>query len=177
MPAIFETATFRAHWGFTRTDQPKSSKLTDSGVIEPNWKRAEDELAGTMAEIEQGNWEIKSAIPLMASEYATHTNINREMDRSYGVGWGYGAAFTDGIIFLCQRKVMLSDEDFALREASRNERETARKAEKLKAFAEEFPITKKRKLIGGDIFLFKGKEYNSRETADAAREAALAKVR
>ncbi len=177
MPAIFETAMFRAHWGFTRIEPPKNKKNGDSGVIEPNWQAAEDEISAIMTQIEQGNWEIKSTLPLIASEYATHTTINKQVEQSYALGWAYGAPFTDGIIFMCQRKVELSDEDFEARENVRNERELARKSERLKAFATEFPITEKRKLIGGTTFLFKGKEYTSRAAAETDRDAQMSRLR
>ncbi len=177
MPAIFETATFRAHWGFTRSEQQKAGKHTETGIIEPNWKMAEEELASIMAEIEQGNWEIKSTVPLIASEYATHTTIHRQVDQSYGAGWGYGAAFTDGIIFLCQRRIEMSDEAYTEYETARMVREDARKIDRIKAFAEEFPIVEKRKLIGSTQFLFKGKEYPTRAAAEADRDAMMARIK
>ena len=177
MPAVYETMTFRAHWGFTRSEQQKAGKHTETGVIEPNWKSAEDELAGVMAEIEEGNWEIKSTVPLIASEYATHTTIHRQVEQSYGAGWGYGAAFTDGIIFLCQRRVEMTDEAFSTYETARKEREERRKIERIKAFTSEFPITEKRKLIGSTQFVFKGKDYPTRAAAEIDRDAAIARIR
>ena len=139
MPAIYETMTFRAHWGFTRSEQQKSGKHTEVGIVEPNWKSAEDEIAGVMAEIEEGNWEIKSTVPLIASEYATHVTAHRQVDQSYGAGWGYGAAFTDGIIFLCQRRVEMNDDAFGEYEAARKQREDMRKIERIKGIHKPVP--------------------------------------
>ena len=177
MPSVFETMTFRAHWGYTRSEQQKAGKHTETGVIEPNWKSAEDELAGVMAEIEAGNWEIKSTVPLIASEYATHLTVHRQVEQSYGAGWGYGAAFTDGIIFLCQRRVEMSDEAFGDYEAARKDREEKRKIERIKSFTSEFPISEKRKLIGQTQFVFKGRDYPTRAAAEADRDAAIARIR
>jgi hypothetical protein len=140
MPAIFETTMFRAHWGFTRIEPQKNKKTGDIGIVEPNVRAIEDELASVMAQIEQGNWEIKSTLPLIASEYATHSTINKKMDQSYAFGYGYGAAFTDGIIFLCQRKIEVSEDEFAAREQARLTQENTRKTERIKAFEAEFPI-------------------------------------
>jgi hypothetical protein len=177
MPAIFETTMFRAHWGYSRIEPQKNKKIIDIGVIEPNVRAIEDELASVMAQIEQGNWEIKSTLPLIASEYATHSTINKQMDQSYAYGYGYGAAFTDGIIFLCQRKIELSDDEFSTREQTRLTQETARKTERLKAFETEFPITQKRKLLGGTIHIFKGKEYTTKAAAEADRNEILARMK
>ena len=177
MPSVFETMTFRAHWGFNRSEVQKAGKHTEIAIIEPNWKSAEEELAGVMAEIEEGNWEIKSTIPLVASEYATHTTVHRQVDQSYGAGWGYGAAFTDGLILLCQRRVEMSDEAFADYETARKDREEKRKIERIKAFTSEFPITEKRKIIGSTQFVFKGKEYATRASAEADRDAAIVRIR
>jgi hypothetical protein len=177
MPSIFETTMFRAHWGFTRAEQPKAGKHTEVGIVEPNWKSAEDEIAVVMADIEEGNWEIKASLPLIASEYATHREINRQTDQSYAVGWGYGAPFTDGVIFLCQRKLEMSETDFAIYEAKRSEKETERRAERLRSFAAEFPISEKRKLLGSTVYLFKSKEYPTRTAAEAERDAAMARIK
>ena len=177
MPQIFETMTFRAHWGFTRSEQQKAGKHTEVGIVEPNWKSAEEELAGVMAEIEEGNWEIKSTVPLIASEYATHTTVHRQVDQSYGAGWGYGAAFTDGIIFLCQRRVEMDDEAFATYEGARRQREEMRKIERIKSFTAAYPIIEKKKLIGSTLYTFKGKDYATRAAAEADRDAAIARIR
>ena len=177
MPAVYETMTFRAHWGFTRSEQQKSGKHTEVGIVEPNWTSAEDELQGIMAEIEEGNWEIKSTVPLIASEYATHTTVHRQVDQSYGAGWGYGAAFTDGIIFLCQRRVEMSDEAFGDYEAARKQREEVRKIDRIKAFTSQFPIVEKKKLIGSTTYSFKGKDYSTRTAAETDRDAAIARIR
>jgi hypothetical protein len=177
MPAIFETTMFRAHWGYSRIEQQKNKKPSDIGVIEPNVRAIEDELVSVMAQIEQGNWEIKSTLPLIASEYVTHSTINKQMDQSYAFGYGYGAAFTDGIIFLCQRKIELSEDEFAAREQTRVAQESTRKTERLKAFEAEFPITEKRKLLGGTIYTFKGKEYTNKAAAEADRNEILARMK
>ncbi len=177
MPVIFETAMFRAHWGFTRIEPHKNKKTGDIGIIEPNVRAIEDELANTMVQIEQGNWEIKSTLPLIASEYATHSTINKQMDQSYAFAYGYGAPFTDGIIFLCQRKTQVSEDEFAAREQTRLVQEATRKAERIKAFETEFPITEKRKLLGGTIYIFKGMEYTNKTIAEAERNEILARMK
>ena len=177
MPAIFETAMFRAHWGYTRTEPQKNKKTGDIGVVEPNVRAIEEELASIMVQIEQGNWEIKSTLPLIASEYATHSTINKQMDQSYAFGHAYGAAFTDGIIFLCQRKIDLSEDEFNAREQKRLVQEAMRKAERIKTFEAEFPITEKRKLLGATLYVFRGREYANKALAEADRDAALARMR
>ncbi len=177
MPAIFETAMFRAHWGFTRVEPQKNKKTGDVGVVEPNVRAIEDELASIMAQIEQGNWEIKSTLPLIASEYATHSTISKQVDQSYAFGYAYGAPFTDGMIFLCQRKIDMSEDEFNAREQKRLVQEATRKAERIKAFETEFPVTEKRKLLGATTYFFKGREYASRALAETDRDAALAQMR
>ncbi len=177
MPAIFETTMFRAHWGFTRVEPQKNKKTGDIGVVEPNVRAIEDELTNTMAQIEQGNWEIKSTLPLIASEYTTHSTVNKQMDQSYAFAYGYGAPFTDGIIFLCQRKIEMSEDEFAAREQARLVHEAVRKAERIKAFETEFPISEKRKLLGGTLYIFKGKEYTTKAAAEADREDMLARMK
>ena len=168
---------FRAHWGFTRIEPQKNKKTGDIGVVEPNVRAIEDELASVMAQIEQGNWEIKSTLPLIASEYVTHSTVNKQMDQSYAFAYGYGAPFTDGIIFLCQRKIELSEDEFTAREQARISQETTRKTERLKAFEVEFPITEKRKLLGGTLYTFKSKEYATKAAAEAERNEMLARMK
>ncbi len=177
MPTVFETTMFRAHWGFSRVEPNKNKKPTETGVIEPNVRVIEEELAGIMLQIQHGNWEIKSTVPLIASEYATHSLVNKQLDQSYAVGWGYGAAFTDGILFLCQRKIEVTEEEFNAREEKRIALEATHKQERIKAFEAEFPITEKRKLLGGTIYIFRGKDYANKAAAEFERDAMLAKMR
>jgi len=177
MPHVFETMTFRAHWGFTRSEQQKAGKHTEVGIVEPNWRSAEDELSAIMAEIEEGNWEIKGTVPLVASEYATHTTIHRQVEQSYAAGWGYGAPFTDGVIFLCQRRVEMADDAFAEYETARKAREETRKIERIKTFSAENPIIEKKKLIGSTTWSFRGKDYPSKAAAEADRDAAITRIK
>ena len=177
MPTVYETKWFRKHWGWKRTNT-KDTKSTDYGFMVPDWERIDKVMSDLTDTLNNEGWEIKSAIPLISSEYSTTglTNSTGVFQGQWGGGYGYGAGYTDGVILICQRATEISDEESATRRAARVAKleAEARQAAAKKAGAaireEEIQIVSKG-MFKADAYRYDGVEYGSRADAEAKREA------
>jgi hypothetical protein len=171
MPMLLESRTFRVHWGNLHSNEQKT-KNGESGIVQPNEPGMENAIAGVMREITDGDWEIKTSLPLTASEFnLSATQANRGATTP---GFGYSTAFTDGMIFICQRRRLVDDETYRLTMIEREDRMNANRDKKRDTFLKEFPVTEKKKLFGSGSFQFRGKDFLTREEAEAAQAEALA---
>ena len=177
MPVVYETRWFRRHWGWKRTNT-KSTKTTEYGVMEANWEAIDTQMRELSDELNMDGWEIKSVIPLISSEYQTHALLNSTgaFQGAWGGGHGYGAAYSDGIVLLCQRAIEMSAEQYAarqgeiadrkalkLRQAALKQEATAIRAEVIE------PVSKG--VFKGSTYRYGGVEYATESEAAAVREA------
>jgi hypothetical protein len=171
MPHLLETRMFRLHWGNAHSAQSKT-KTGESGIVQPSEPALEDRMAQVLAEITDGNWEIKASLPLTASEFATIAA--QPVKNGTVFGTSYAAPFTDGVVLLCQRQRSVDEESFATIHAEREERQSRIRSARRDVFLKEHPVSEKRKLIGGRTYVFRGVDYATREEAEAAQALALA---
>ena len=177
MPTVYETKWFRQHWGWKRTER-NNTKSGDYGFMNPDWDSIDKVMNDLADTLNNEGWEIKSAIPLISSEYSTTglTNSTGVFQGQWGGGYGYGAGYTDGVILICQRATEISDEESATRRAARVAKleAEARQAAAKKAGAaireEEIQIVSKG-MFKADAYRYDGVEYGSRADAEAKREA------
>ena len=177
VPTVYETKWFRQHWSFKRTGV-QSKPTFDRGFLEPDWDKIDKVMNDLTDTLNNEGWEIKSAIPLISSEYSTTglTNSTGVFQGQWGGGYGYGAGYTDGVILICQRATEISEEESATRRAARVAKleAEARQAAAKKAGAavreEEIQIVSKG-MFKSDAYRYEGVEYASRADAEAKREA------
>jgi hypothetical protein len=170
MPALLETRMFRLHWGNAHSNVQKS-KTGDSGIVQPNELAMEDRIAATLAEITDGNWEIKASLPVTASEYSTQ--LGQANRNAPAIATSFAAPFTDGVILLCQRARNVDEATHLSIMDERRERQERLTEARREVFMRDNPVTEKRKLIGGKTWQFRGRDYQSREAAEAAQSLAL----
>jgi hypothetical protein len=173
MPMLLESRTFRIHWGNHHSNEQKS-KNGESGIVQPNEMAMENAIAAVMRAITDGDWDIKASMPLTASEFnLSAAQANRGATTP---GFGYSTAFTDGMIFICQRRRLVDDETYRTTMIERDDRMNAAREKNREAFLKDFPVTEKKKLFGGGSFQFRGKDYATREEAETAQNEALAQI-
>lgn len=177
MPTVYETKWFRQHWSWKRTNA-KVTKSSDYGILEPDWERIDKTMNDLAALLNNEGWEIKTAIPLISSEYSTTGlwNTTGLLQGVWGGGYGYGAGYTDGIILICQRATEISDEENASRQKARSDRlvaearQTAAKEAGAAVRQEQLELVSKG-MFKADAYRYDGVEYASRADAEAKREA------
>lgn len=170
MRDLLETRMFRLHWG-NQHSTGQRSKTLDSGIVSANELAMEESIARALAEITDGGWEIKASLPVTASEFSTQMSPASKTTAS--VATSFAAPFTDGVVLLCQRRRMVDEEAFNQISAEREERQERIRKERREAFLRDNPVTEKRKLIGSKSYLFRGRDFPSREAAEAAQALAL----
>jgi hypothetical protein len=170
MPNLLETRMFRLNWGNAHSNEQKL-KTGEVGVVEPNQPQLEAMLASTLAEINDGGWEIKASLPLTATEFSTQYAPGGKASLST-----FAAPFTDGVILLCQRARLVDDETHATIMAERMDRLDRALRDRRETFLRANPISEKRKLIGSNAYLYRGREYASREGAELAQADDLASL-
>jgi hypothetical protein len=173
MRELMETRMFRLNWGNQHTAEVKS-KAGDGGIVQANEFTMEERIAQVMGEITDGNWNIKASMPITASEYVTQ--LAPATKTAPAMATSYAAPFTDGVILLCQRSRLVDEEAYYQITAERQERQDRIQKERREAFLQNNPITEKRKLIGSKSFQFRGRDYPTREAAEAAQAMALDSV-
>lgn len=177
MLTVYETKWFRQHWGWKRTGV-KNKKSGEYGFMEPDWEKIDKVMTDLTDTLNNEGWEIKTAIPLISSEYDTTalTNSTGNFGSVWGAGYGYGAGYTDGVILICQRAAEISEEESAVRRKARTDRleAEARQAAAKKAGAavrQETIQIVSRGIFKADGYQFDGVDYTSRAEAEAKREA------
>jgi hypothetical protein len=113
MPTLYETKWLRRHFGWKSTNNPKSS---GDSFVYGSLRADTQDIDKVMREIvsELGNeWQIKSAVPLVASAYTKST---------VGMPWSMENTFTDGILIICQHSYEISEEELAIRKKAESEK-------------------------------------------------------
>jgi hypothetical protein len=183
MPHIFETRWFRRHWGLVVTEQ-SSKGHAHWATYEPNWKKIDEVMNALLAEIGRDEWEIKSVIPLTSSRTYVEGLINNHgmFQNTWGAGYGYGAPYAEGVVLICQRRVELTEAEYAEWRAAKEakarqaaeEKAAAQRAEERKAAAKAIRDTPIENVSGGLFararYRFDGVEYDDNAAAMAARE-------
>jgi hypothetical protein len=170
MHDLLETRMFRLHWGNQHGNTPKG-KSTDGGIVQANEVAMDEKIAAILGEITDGNWEIKASLPITASEFSTMATQPVKNGTVYGTS--FAAPFTDGVILLCQRVRFVDEETHIAITNERLERQERMLKDRRENFLRDNPITEKRKLIGGKTYAFRGRDFASREAAEAAQRLAL----
>jgi hypothetical protein len=170
MRDLLETRMFRLHWGNRHASEQKT-KSGESGIVGANEAAMEERIAAVLGEITDGGWEIRASLPVTASEFSTQLTPAIKGSPAYATS--FAAPFTDGVVLLCQRRRYVDEESYAAITAERAERQERLLRERRDSFIREFPITEKRKLIGGRTYQFRGRDFASREEAEAAQSVAL----
>jgi hypothetical protein len=173
MRELMETRMFRLHWGNRHTAEQKT-KTGDGGIVQPNELAMEERISQVIGEITDGNWTIKASLPITASEYVTQIALASKT--APAMATSYAAPFTDGVILLCQRNRIVDEEAYYQITSERQERQDRIQKERREVFLQDNPITEKRKLIGAKSFQFRGRDYTTREAAEAAQAMALEAV-
>jgi hypothetical protein len=166
---VLETRMFRLHWG-NQHGGPKV-KGQEGGIVQANEPAMEERIASVLGEITDGNWEIKATLPITASEFSTLAT--QPVKNGSVFGTAFAAPFTDGVVLLCQRQRTVDPERHAAIMAERQERQERILQQKREIFLRDNPVTEKRKLIGGRLYLFRGREFPTREAAEAVQKTAM----
>jgi hypothetical protein len=169
MRDLLETRMFRLHWGNQHAG-PKT-KGQEGGIVQANELMMEERIASILGEITDGNWEIKATLPITASEFSTLATQPVKSGSVFGTS--FAAPFTDGVILLCQRQRAVDPERHAAIMFERQERQERILQQKRELFLRDNPVTEKRKLMGGRLYLFRGREYPTREAAEAVQKTAM----
>jgi hypothetical protein len=170
MRDLLETRMFRLHWGNRHASEQKT-KNGESGVIGANESAMEDRIASVLSEITDGGWEIKASLPVTASEFSTQLTPAAKGASAFATS--FAAPFTDGVVLLCQRRRFVEEDAYAAIMAERMERQERVQRERRESFLRDYPVTEKRKLIGGRTYHFRGQDYPTRDAAEAAQANSL----
>lgn len=179
MPQVIETMSRRVHWGWVSTNTGRSGH-SDWGNIEADWNTIDGKMNELANALTEEGWEIRSVVPLVGSRFYTEGLTNRDgVSTSWGAGYGYGAAYTEGVVVMCQRWVEISQEEHDRRQQRRAESARARAAaqaakERQDAHDQVMAKSIDRKGLFDANYVFDGQTYGSKAEAEAAR-ARLAK--
>jgi len=115
---------------------------------------------------ELGNeWQIKSAVPLVASAYTKST---------VGMPWSMENTFTDGVLVICQHSYEISEEELAIRKKAESEKKRVdagqeERENRAMAVLRE-PIETRRAMLGRAKYIWRGMEFDTETEAIQRRE-------
>lgn len=112
MPVIYETRWFRRCWSWVRREE-ESTGAAYWATFEPSFSQIDEAMNSILSELTSEDWEIKSVMPLTAARTFVEGLRNNAglLNSTWGGGYGFGAAFTCGVVILCQRRLDLTEEE------------------------------------------------------------------
>ncbi|GLR67843.1 hypothetical protein GCM10010909_25240 [Acidocella aquatica] len=174
MPTVYETKAIRKTFVWARSNvQTNLLKSFERGYLAPSPESVDRAITEITAELSLSGWEVRGILRLEGSEY--YWNHEGRSQTHDGVVKSYSAAYTAGVVVMCQRAIEITEEELEGRKKAPEYHQAAAAAANTSGAAAAAEVRLEliepfKKGVFSKVWMFDGQEYPDEDAARTARE-------